>query len=446
MWITSPAYSRKLCDLCSGEKVQLYEFGTAAHDADCILAYPRLLQLLTNSRRRRGTFLRTAVPPMSRDMRASILVGRKVERALKDELNEEEVKNFRRQFRRSLRVAILQRAHLRGLSALLVPHVVLFGFFLSICVEARAIFGAFDLRSILLGALAVLISLFFWGVWITFVARPILRLVPQRKFSEERPSRLSGFSWGLVVVVLLIGAWGFSPPYSQWFLALAVSVPLLLLFTAMVSIPLSYFTVRRQNRRYPLARCLIPACLAHEEVSDTGHVYRGAKNQAARLEALADRLQAAIPRRGDGNWVVRIRVEEAAREIEAYGVWLSLAKSDTVPVVQEKLAKLIFNLATGRLDDLPRLTDEGAATRKPETRRTRLVGAVRTLLVGALPLSILAILKLLNVDIANDFGGTLWLISALWLCVVYLGSLDPALSQKIATLKDVLSTVKDLKK
>jgi hypothetical protein len=162
------------------------------------------------------------------------------------------------------------------------------------------------------------------------------------------------------------------------------------------------------------------------------------------LRAAGNLIQSALPRRvsptdGPERAIFVDRCRLAGASVRELSLWIALPRHDTHEEIRKQISLLVATLITGRYDELP--TFEPIHATVPQ--RIRRIGQVlRTLAVGAAPLAAMYVGTLLGLSLSGVYGNGLLIFSIFWAIITYLSLIDPLFLNRIANIRDLISTVR----
>ena len=217
---------------------------------------------------------------------------------------------------------------------------------------------------------------------------------------------------------------------------------LFILLSSMVLLRVSGLRVRALQRRQPEVGAI--ACLL-EVIDRAGPIrFRDKDHMIACLARAASLIETAVPKslrlpEPAQRLVYADRCRATAASLRSLMLWVALpgptTRTDLIRVCQDT----VYALMTGRLDELPALAGD------PRTRRQRLrtvLSVARTLVTGAIPVLVLIGVRQAGVVVRGTLGDAATIFAIGWAVVVYLQLIDPLMTQRLSSMKDLIGTLR----
>lgn len=126
----------------------------------------------------------------------------------------------------------------------------------------------------------------------------------------------------------------------------------------------------------------------------------------------------------------RDRCRQCAQYLRRLDLAIALPRQDTREYLQGEINSLIHVLLRGSLDELP------TAEPRPRRRLAVFASAVRSLVLGLIPLAAVFGAQYLGLDLSGALGNTLLIGALAWFAVTVLTTFDAQAAARIALLKD----------
>jgi hypothetical protein len=161
----------------------------------------------------------------------------------------------------------------------------------------------------------------------------------------------------------------------------------------------------------------------------------------ARLETVALCVQYGLPRQLGGSDVVtnlwiKEQTHEMASAFRSLKRWVASPRSDTQEQFTKRIAVSLVHYARGEWDLLERLSPGNLS--RP-LRRAQVLSAVKTVIVGVVPLLGLFAVQHSSLRIEGGAADYLKVGAFLWAALTYISLLDPTYNVKLTALKEIMS-------
>ncbi len=170
------------------------------------------------------------------------------------------------------------------------------------------------------------------------------------------------------------------------------------------------------------------------------------QNIIARLNRVALCLRYGFPKLltsgSAGDAEIRRHYAGVATAFDGHKVWVAIPKADTQEHLRSVLALAAYSIACGHYDDLPVAAEPLKSIR---SRWADAASAARTTLVAVLPAAVLFAATRFAVPLSATQRSWFAVAAAVWFVVVVVSALDPLLSTRVTTMRDVLSALRGSK-
>jgi hypothetical protein len=240
-------------------------------------------------------------------------------------------------------------------------------------------------------------------------------------------------------------------PYFIDFLGGAAMMGLFIASLSIGSLPWWLSSSRRMSKQADavLIYRLVQLIAAVEESPSEWHELPFRDNLLSRLDAIAILVQ------GDLRRAWRTRDPDLSQWLGDYtaavassmrdlGKWLITPRVDTRDHFLERLRDLLVCVARGDWDGIPR--DLVPPTKPEERWFARPLRGVRILVTSVIPITILWLLTLLKVALAEPAKTYLYAGAFLWAAIAWIAALDPLYAVKIEAIKNLMSLAGSEKK
>jgi hypothetical protein len=309
------------------------------------------------------------------------------------------------------------------------------------------IYGALLLLFAQLGTRAssgVLAAIFYFGSWLAgllvFIGLTLLlRRLPLRLQVFVYGSGTAAVCGGIYLLWREAGSTGALLDMiaaEMWRIALTgfVLVPVMVLgFMTPILWPASWLLRRSGQRSQPRFALLTELfALAHalndpRALDDQTGLLRLLDNAAAVLESHFWRQVQLTNPLSRNTW--RSRCCQCAQRLRAFDLWIVLPRRETRENLQAEIVSLIHVLVRGSLDELP--------TAPPGPRRLAVLGnAVRSLVLGLIPLAAVVGAKFAGLDLSGPMGGAFVVAAVAWFVLTALTTFDGQAASRLSLLKD----------
>ncbi|MER6812033.1 hypothetical protein ABT299_22425 [Spirillospora sp. NPDC000708] len=133
--------------------------------------------------------------------------------------------------------------------------------------------------------------------------------------------------------------------------------------------------------------------------------------------------------------VVRSRAVEASQAVTDLQLWIALPSATSHEDFRARICDLLRAVLTGEYDRLP------VRENTPETVRrawhARLLDGTRTLIIAALPITVLLLAQRLGLTLPSPYGAGATIAASAWAVIVVLGWLDPNFSTHLNATRDL---------
>jgi hypothetical protein len=206
----------------------------------------------------------------------------------------------------------------------------------------------------------------------------------------------------------------------------------------IIVVPLALLIVWRGKRAAirsePQSALLVPLFAMAHALADTNAL--ADKSTLLRcLNDAADVLESGYWRTVDlanpfSRAIWRDRCRQCALRLRSLDLWIALPRRETRVDLQAEIVALIHVLVRGCLDELPK------AEPSPRRRLAAFGNAVRSLLLGLVPLAAVFGAKFVGLDLSGALGGALVVAAVAWFALTVLTTLDRQAESRLSLLKD----------
>jgi hypothetical protein len=133
----------------------------------------------------------------------------------------------------------------------------------------------------------------------------------------------------------------------------------------------------------------------------------------------------------------RQMTREAAFAMRDLKKWVILPRSDTKSQLTIRVTDAFICVAAGNWDDLGRTNYQSASI--SEVWHTRIISAIRVIIVSGLPWLVLLILQRTPLALTDPVETYVKIGALVWTLLSFIAALDPLFSTKISALKDITS-------
>ncbi|MFI6101160.1 hypothetical protein ACIA8G_36925 [Lentzea sp. NPDC051213] len=262
---------------------------------------------------------------------------------------------------------------------------------------------------------------------------------------DKLPTRRFWLFWDSLITACLLGAayllWREVGSLgeiasSSWRTALsaALAVPLLFILVSPLSLvttwSLNRYAILSEPKEAVLCKLFFLALALEDSraLESRGILLRLVANAADAVETgLWREVDLSNPLSRN---TLRARCKQCAQHLRSYDLWIALPRRDTRELLRAEIVGLIHVLVRGHLDELP-------TTAPSPRRRLAVIGnAVRSLLLGLIPLAAVLAAKLLGLDLSGPIGGTLVVIAIAWFVLTVITTFDGQAATRISFLRD----------
>jgi hypothetical protein len=137
--------------------------------------------------------------------------------------------------------------------------------------------------------------------------------------------------------------------------------------------------------------------------------------------------------------VVKDRLRACAFKLRSMTLWVALPGPTTHIDLVSVCGDIIRPLVTGHYDELP---NPAMPLRSKRQVLRSCLGLARLLLAGALPAVVLIGVRRLGVVVSGSLGAAATIFCIAWAVVTYLQLIDPLLTQRLSTIRELLGLVR----